>query len=297
MFIKEEKDEVIQIVFNDITNERELKKNQQDYELQLIQKNKMASIGTMLSGVTHEINNPNHIIKQNTIVLKETLDAIKPALEIYAAKHSDTNFNNLTVSELMKIIPELIDDIQHGSDQITNIVNDLKSFVRQDNNQDITLCSLNELIKEVKHTLRTQINTRCTHFELDLQASPSDIWCYKRRISQVFTNLIINALEAINNPSEKISIHTSSNKEGFITVRIRDHGTGISTEDQHRIFDAFYSTKLDTGGTGLGLAISQSIAAQHHTEIKINHEFDKGTEFTIEFPTDLKPMEVQLGIN
>ncbi|WP_299875106.1 ATP-binding protein [uncultured Cocleimonas sp.] len=297
MLIKEENYEVIQIVFNDISNERELKKKEQDYELQLIQKNKMASIGTMLSGVTHEINNPNHIIKQNSVVLKETLNAIIPELHSYAANNPDTTFNNLTVSELMKIIPELIDDIHHGSDQITSIINDLKSFVRQDNSQDITRCCLNELIAEVKHTLRTQINKRCRHFELDLQASPSDIWCYKRRVSQVFINLIINALEAIKDPSEKIIIHTSNNKEGFITVRVRDYGTGIAVEDQHRIFDAFYSTKLDTGGTGLGLAISQSIATQHHTEIKINHEFEEGTEFTIEFPTDVKPMEVQLGIN
>ncbi|GAA0411960.1 hypothetical protein GCM10009133_20470 [Cocleimonas flava] len=294
---EEDDDEVIQIVFNDITNELELKKKQQDYELQLIQKNKMASIGTMLSGVTHEINNPNHIIKQNSIVLKETFNAMQPELNAYAEKHPDITFNNISLNELIKIIPELINDIHYGSDQITNIINDLKSFVRQDKDQDISVCSLNDLIEEVRYTLRTQINTRCNNFELDLQASPSDIWCYKRRISQVLINLIINALEAIDNPSEKISIHTSNDKENFVTVRVRDYGDGIPLENLHKIFDAFFSTKLDTGGTGLGLAISQSIAAQHHTEIRINQAFTQGTEFTIDFPIDVKPMDVQLGIN
>ena len=287
---------IIQIVVFDVSNLKKLKDKQKNIEIQLIQKNKMAALGRMLSGVTHEMNNPNHLINQNALILKETWQAISPNFSTFLKESEDKTYNNLSADELLEVIPELIDDISLGSNRITNIVNDLKSFIRQEEHTAPELCDLNKIIEDTCHILRTTINNKCLNFELNLAPDLEDIWCYKERLSQVFVNLIINALEAIPKNSNLIRLSTFT-EENLIIFRIFNQGATIPIELKDKIFDAFYSTKTNVGGTGLGLAICQSIISQHHGKLAINENIKDGTEFYIEFKPKIKPINNMLGTN
>lgn len=285
----------LQVVMYDITHFKEMKNKQKDYEIQLIQNNKMASVGTMLSGVTHEINNPNHMIKQNSIILKDTWDSLKPKLEELVEVDPNMTFNNLVLPEILTIIPMLIKDIGQGSDSITSIVDDLKSFVRQDQVHDVIQFNVNDVIRDTAHLLRISIERKCHDFQLNLQDGLPVIWGYPQRLSQVFINLIINALESLEDPSKKIMISTF-HKDYKVYICFNDEGVGIPKENIEKAFDVFFSTKLDTGGTGLGLSISQSIIAQHHGAININTGVIQGSELIIELPINKRPMGITLGI-
>ncbi len=288
---------VLQIALFDISRLKRLKEKQKKYELQLIQKNKMESIGIMLSGVTHEINNPNYVIKQNALILIETWNELLPFINDCSKETPNIKFNSLSISEINEIIPDLINDISYGSDNISSIINNLKSFVKKDKNGNVEVVNINETIKNVVQMLHISINKKCTNFQLNLADSLPDILGCQQRLQQVFINIIINALEAIRKASDAIIISTSTDGN-TVTVRIRDEGIGIQKNiNTDKIFDAFFTTKTDKGGSGLGLSISQSIVMQHHSEIKINTDLDIGTEFIIDFPIGIAPRETMLGIN
>ena len=288
---------VLQIALFDISRLKALKEKQKKYELQLIQKNKMESIGVMLSGVTHEINNPNYVIKQNSVILAEIWKELLPFINDCSKRTPNILFNNLTITEINEIIPELVNDISSGSENISSIVRDLKSFIKQDKSNNVEVININDIIKNVVHMLRISIHKNCNNFQLNLADYLPDILGYQQRLHQVFINLIINALEALKTPSDAITISTFTDGN-IVFVSIRDEGVGLQKNINHnKIFDAFFTTKTDIGGSGLGLAISQSIITQHHSEIKINTDLDVGVEFTIDFPTGIAPLETILGID
>ena len=286
----------LQIVMYDISHEKVMKKKQKDYEMQLIHNNKMASIGTMVSGVTHEINNPNHMIKQNALILMETWKNITPIIDHSIKNKPNQVFNNIPLSELKTIIPALIEDINNGTKSISGIIEDLKSFVRQDQNQAVKQCSINAVLKDAVHLLRILIQQRCNNFTLELDNNLPDILGYPQRLSQVFINLIVNALESLEDPEKKITVKTFSTAE-TVSILFKDEGIGVPQQIKKKIFDVFFSSKLDTGGTGLGLSISQSIIVQHHGSIRLNDKRGAGSEFLIQLPINKRPMKITLGLN
>lgn len=285
----------LQIVMNDISNIKEMQKKQKDYELQLIQNNKMTSIGTMVSGVAHEINNPNHLIKQNALILAETWDGFETVLKECFKDEPELLINNLSLTEIYELIPELIQDISQGSKSIEIIINDLKAFVRDEGSTEVELLNTNKILKDVVKLLRISISRKCNNFTLDIDPNTPDIWCYPQRLSQVFINLLINAIESLRNPADAIIIKSYFN-EDVVTIHFIDEGIGIPKEDIANIFDAFFTTKVNTGGTGLGLSISQSIILQHHGVITMNTNKKVGSEFIVTLPINKKPMKITLGI-
>ena len=259
-------------------------------QVQVIQQDKLASIGQLAAGVAHEINNPIGFINSNLstlakyvgrydayiAVLEETVQeqVIGPARDKAAERRT-----SLKIDLVMKDIRQLIDESIEGTDRVKKIVQDLKTFSRNEGSEtsptDLNLCldsTINMIWNEIKYV---------ANLTRDYGEIPR-VCCNPQQISQVLMNLLINAAHAIEKQGQ-ITVRTWSVPDA-VFVSITDTGCGIPPEHLDHIFEAFYTTKEPGRGTGLGLSISSEIVRKHGGEIMVASEIGKGTTFTIRLP-------------
>ncbi len=232
---------------------KELKETQ----LQLINSEKMASLGQLVAGVAHEINTPVASIKSNNGILAKLIPQIQ----------------DKEIADLMQEINQIDSE---AIQRISNIVVSLKKFVRLDEAElqeaDINK-ELDLTLELIRHETKNRIEIVKNYGTLPL------IKCYPNMLNQVFTNILVNACQAIEGKG-KITITTSYEAE-TMTVSIKDTGKGIPEDEISKIFTAGFTTKGVGVGTGLGLAISAKIIEKHNGKIIVNSEVDKGSEFVI----------------
>ena len=232
---------------------KELKETQ----LHLINSEKMASLGQLVAGVAHEINTPIASIKSNNTILSKFIPRIQDP-EI-----------SLILADINEVDREAIQRISH-------MVTSLKKFVRLDEAelQEADINKELELTLDlIRHETKNRIEIEKHYGEIPL------IKCYPNMLNQVFTNVLVNACQAIDGKG-KITITTSYTPK-TLTVSIKDTGKGIEKSEINKIFTAGYTTKGVGVGTGLGLAISAKIIEKHRGKIIVNSEVGKGTEFII----------------
>ena len=226
-------------------------------QLQLINSEKMASLGQLVAGVAHEINTPVASIKSNNSIISQFIPQIKDE----------------SIQQMMKEINEIdAEAIQ----RISNIVTSLKKFVRLDE-ADLQEADINKEIDLTLDLIRHETKNRI-EIEKHYGNIPM-IKCYPNMLNQVFTNILVNACQAIEGTG-KITI-TTEFKDKKLFVKIKDNGKGIPEKDLNKIFTAGFTTKGVGVGTGLGLAICYKIIEKHNGEILVNSEVGVGTEFTI----------------
>ena len=233
-------------------------------QMQLINTEKMASIGQLVSGVAHEINTPLASINSNNTLIKKILSS------------SETISNNQ-----LEILRDLNSIDIEAANRISNIVKSLKRFVRLDEAEfqeaDINK-ELDLTLKLIAHEIKDNITIEKQYSELP------PILCSVNMLNQVFMNILVNACHSIiDNKAGKIIITTSFD-EKFLYVKIKDNGIGIPTEQQNKIFNVGFTTKKIGIGTGLGLSISKKIIELHKGNITFTSQENTGTEFTISIP-------------
>lgn len=273
----------------------------QDTQAQLLQSEKMASVGLLAAGVAHEINNPVSFVMSNLNTLVEYSqvynDAIKK-FQHYATLNSDeeraeclASINDWLEDEDFEFIQddlnELLTDSTQGTVRIKDIVAGLKDFSHVDQTDQYTLSSINSCITTTLKMLQGEFKNKC-EIVTNLSEIP-DTYCAAGQINQVFLNLLVNAGHAIE--SQGVIEIESYLQEGDIYVRIKDNGKGIEAEDIGKLFDPFYTTKPIGEGTGLGLAISYGIMTDHEGAIEVESEVGVGTTFILRLPvvTEAKP--------
>lgn len=226
-------------------------------QLQLINSEKMASLGQLVAGVAHEINTPVASIKSNNTIISKLITQIEQA-------------------DIREMFTEINAIDQEAIQRISNIVVSLKKFVRLDESElqeaDINK-ELDLTLDLIRHETKNKIEIEKHYGNLPL------VKCYPNMLNQVFTNILVNACQAIDR-SGTIVISTCF-EEGKLIVRIKDNGKGIAKENLNKIFTAGYTTKGVGVGTGLGLAISQKIIDKHNGKIQVFSEIGCGTEFVI----------------
>ena len=262
----------------DITSEKHM-------QMQLIQADKLASLGQLVSGIAHEINNPNTFIRGNISIVAEALKTILPLLDRISEEEPGLTVARLPYAYFREHVQTLVSDISHGADKIMNIVADLKQFARADEGLLTEDVDINDTVKRCLRLVHNQVN-RAAMVDLDLAAALPSFKGNAQKIEQVLMNIIINAAQAIEETKEMghILITTSAGPDATIRVAIRDDGPGISDENRKRIFDPFFTTKRPNRGTGLGLSIAYSIMAEHHAAIHVESAPGKGSEFTLVIP-------------
>ena len=269
----------------DITQRRSLEEITRQQELKLIQANKMAALGTLVSGVAHEINNPNNVVMMNARLLADAWEDVTRGLDAYCQENRDFQLGGLPYEEMRTMIPTLLEDVYDGSARIAKIVTNLKDFARPKENAIQAEVDLNDAIRStlpiLKHLVKTKTNNFTTHLAADLPPLMGDT----QKLGQVFINLVVNALEALPNKNCSVEVTTWLNeKDQCVELIIGDQGVGIAPEDKDRIFDPFFTTKQQSGGTGLGLAISYSIVKEHGGTLAIDSIQGSGTVARVLLP-------------
>jgi signal transduction histidine kinase/predicted hydrocarbon binding protein len=256
---------------------------------QLFQASKMASLGTLVSGVAHEINNPISFVMLNGPILQKAWQGVRPILDEHRRVKGDFRIANMTYTQLGERIPLLLSGITQGAKRVKAIVSDLKEFARQSSPELRDMVNVNKAVKTVvglvSNSMKKSTNRFSAVYEPDVPLVKGNI----QRIEQVIINLLVNACEALSDNHQAIVVSTVYDSESdCVVVEIQDEGEGMAPEVLHRIKDPFFTTKRDSGGTGLGLAISDRIITDHGGNMVFDSTIGYGTSVKVSLPLSSK---------
>ena len=255
------------------------------YEQQLQQADKLASLGQLVSGIGHEINNPNQFIRGNIKIIKQALEDMLPIVDEYQSSHEDLTIARLKYDFFREHIMMLVNDMAHGSERIKAIVEGLRTFARKDEGLLVDTVDMNTLIEASARLVHNEVHKHAD-INLDLAEDLPTFIGNSQKIEQVLINLIVNASQAMPDDRKGLITVRSRREDGNIVVDIQDDGQGMTEKTLKQIFDPFFTTKRAKGGTGLGLAIAYRIVEEHKGHLSVASELGEGTTFTIKIPAD-----------
>ncbi len=265
----------------------------QTTQSQLIQTEKMSSLGQLVAGVAHEINNPVSFIYGNLPILNDYFQDLLQLVQIYQEQNPNINqIYYIDIDFLKEDLPKTLKSLKVGAERIKEIVLNLRNFSRLDE-AEMKPVNIHEGIDSTLLILQSRLKHQANNPEIQIIKKYGEIpecECYAGQLNQVFMNILSNAIDAlrmseskINNP--EILIQTQIRKEGKITISIKDNGIGMSEDVKSKLFDPFFTTKPIGKGTGLGLSISyQIIVDKHQGYIECISSPGEGSEFVIEIP-------------
>ena len=257
---------------------------------QLIQSEKMASVGVLTAGIAHELNNPINFVNGNVYPLQQDLDEVFSVIEKYVEiinknklsevfSEVDDLKEKIDFSFLIQEIFSLLEGIEEGANRSSEIIKGLRSFSRLDDEQ----CQFYDIHEGIDSSLvllhnkiKGKINVRKDYGDFE------GLECFPSKLNQVVMNILTNSIQAMGENGE-LFIQTVSSGIG-VKIIIKDNGKGMTPEVKEHIFDPFFTTKDVRQGTGLGLSISYGIIEKHHGNIDVISEPGKGTEFIISLP-------------
>ncbi len=249
-----------------------------DTQAQLVQSEKMRSLGQLVAGVAHELNNPIGFVHANLQLLEEYVERLMRA-DADPARRRRTR----------DAIEKLLARSQEGAGRVKQIVQDLRTFSRTDQ-AELTQVSLNDAIQRTLALMEPRTKNGIV-VERDLGDLP-EVRCYSGQLNQVFMNLLMNACDALDGRG-KISVRTRP-EPGGVMLEFADDGPGMSPEVRSRIFEPFFTTKPVGKGTGLGLSISHGIIERHGGSMTVDSAPGAGARFTIRLPL-APPAELEAG--
>ncbi|MBK5275836.1 MAG: transporter substrate-binding domain-containing protein [Desulfuromonadales bacterium] len=252
----------------------------------LIQADKMASLGILVAGVAHEINNPNGLILLNMPILREVYRDAEEVLEARYHDQGDFTLGGLPYSRMRKEVPCLLEEMQEGANRIKRIVEELKDFARHDTSDATEAVDFNGVIQAAVRLVDSSIRSATNRFESHYSSNLPLIQGNAQRIEQVVINLILNACQSLPDMERRISLETVFDQEaGAVVLRLADEGSGIAPEHIPHLTDPFFTTKRESGGTGLGLSVSATIVKEHGGSLDFDSVPGQGTVVTLTFPS------------
>lgn len=261
--------------------EQELRRNQQ----QLVQADKMAALGVLVSGVAHEINNPNGLILLNMPILKEVCDDALELLEQHCPDQEQIRLGGLAYRRIRQELPQMLDEMQDGARRIKRIVEDLKDFARQDDAALMEPLDLNQVARAAVRLVDRSLRTATNRFEAEYAEPLPLVRGNSQRIEQVLVNLLLNACQALTDQNRGVFLRTFiDHTTNSVGVSVRDEGCGIAPEHLDRLTDPFFTTKRESGGTGLGLSVSAGIVKEHGGSLLFASPPGQGTTVTLLLP-------------
>ena len=281
-----------------VASEREALEQLKKTQSHLVQHEKLASLGQMVAGVAHEINNPLAFVINNTAVLQRDLRGITELLTTYreadaalkqhapdlAAKIGERG-EQVDVDYTLSNLPELLGRSREGLKRIQQIVRDLRDFARLDES-DLHEVDLNAGVQSTVNIILGHAKKKQVKIETHLDPALPPVACQPAKINQVIMNLVSNAIDA-SAENGKVVVRTTA-LDGTARIEVQDEGTGIPPELRERIFDPFFTTKPVGEGTGLGLSISYGIVNDHGGTIDVDSTPGKGSRFTVCLPVSEK---------
>ena len=279
-----------------------LEENLKKSHAQLLQSEKMASIGQLAAGVAHEINNPTGFVSSNLRTLSEYQNDIEKVVREYrnlvknmkntrTVEHCPSSISEqikritdleaeVDINFILNDVPDLIKECREGTERIKKIVLALRDFAHPGEDK-LKLADINKGLDSTLNVVWNEVKYKSTVTK-DYGDLPS-VRCYPQQLNQVFMNLLVNAAQAIEKEGE-IRILTRA-FDGYVEIKISDTGVGIPEKSLSKIFDPFFTTKEVGKGTGLGLNVAYNIIKKHNGTIDVQSEIGKGTAFTLRIPT------------
>jgi len=282
-------------VFRDITQQIEAQENERIHQQQLIQADKMASLGVLVSEVAHEINNPNNFIMVNTPILSKIWKTTEPILQNHYQTRGDFYIApRIKYSEMSDNIPGIISGILEGAQRIDLFVKELKNFARPSPSTLKKKIHINKVIQAAVTLLANLIKKSTNRFQVDYGKELPEISGNFQRLEQVVVNLIENSCQALQNKEQGITISTCSERRGnMVKIVVKDEGMGMTTETIDKITNPFFTTKRSRGGTGLGLSISSKIVEDHNGTLIFESNTGVGTTAVVMLPVESDPLSNQ----
>lgn len=272
-------------LINDIT---ELKKAEIDSEIknrQLMQADKMASLGILVSGIAHEINNPNNFILLNVHLFSQIWKDITPILDEYYNNNGDFVLAGMLYSRSKEKISQSLDGILKGSERIKNITKSLTEYAKADSGNLDEPVDINKVVEMAILITNNLIKKSADNFIVKYDRNIPTLKGNEQQLEQVIINLITNACQSLRSRTDAIIVSTQFKpEEKIVKIDVEDEGIGINENDLKYIMDPFFTTKRNLGGTGLGLSVSYSIVENHGGTITLNSLKGKGTNVEVSLP-------------
>ena len=277
-----------------VRSEHEALQSLKTAQARLVQSEKLASLGHLVAGVAHEINNPLAFVGNNHVVLERDIAMLAEMLALYraadpalaradpaAARAIDELAARIDLPYILANLNGVLARSREGLKRIQGIVQDLRAFSHHDAGDALEEADLNAGIRSTANIVRAQARAHGVELELSLSALPPVV-CFPAKINQVVMNLLTNAIDACG-PGGKVILTTRANDDG-VELRVSDTGSGIAPNVLGRIFDPFFTTKPPGQGTGMGLSISYGIIAEHGGRIAVDSAPGRGATFIVQLP-------------
>ncbi|MEJ2660202.1 MAG: cache domain-containing protein [Desulfobacteraceae bacterium] len=252
---------------------------------QLYQSAKMASLGTLVAGVAHEINNPISTVLLNIQTLEKFWQRAAPVLDRYHQSEGGLSVGNMDYAELAARMPELIRHTLEGIMRVGRIVGDLKEFSGQRPSEFEDMVDLNSVVRKSIGLTGTMIKKASSEFQATYAEHIPTFQGNAQRLEQVIINLLVNACQAMAEKRMPLRVATGYDASSrTVVVEVEDGGCGMAPDVIDRITDPFFTTKRDSGGTGLGLSISDTIIREHGGRLEFRSTPGAGTVATVRIP-------------
>ncbi len=267
------------IRISDITQEKMLQRR-------IVQTEKLSSLGFLVSGVAHEINNPNNFITFNIPILKEYLNEIIPIIDDYAKKHENLEVCRMPYPEFRNDIFKLVKNIENGSRRIQAAVSNLRGITRVKDKLQMDMIDIQEVIGKGVSICRAKIDRLVESFEVDIPKDLPRIYADPETLELVIINLLINAAQAADKDNSWIRLHVSlgDSRQNHLIIEVRDNGCGMDQKTQNHIFEPFFTTKSPGEGTGLGLTLCLNSIKELGGQIEVDSIQGKGSTFKVILP-------------
>ncbi len=247
----------------------------------------MASLGILVSGIAHEINNPNNFILLNAQLFQKIWKDITPILDQYYKDNGDFVLAGMLFSRAKEKIAQSLDGILKGSDRIKMITKSLTEYSKADSGKLNEKVDVNKVVEMAVLITGNLIKKSTKNFLVEYGSELPYVKGNSQQLEQVVINLINNACQSLKDDDAKIKVMTYYNAERKkVRIKVEDEGVGIKESDLKYITDPFFTTKRNLGGTGLGLSVSYNIVKSHGGTILFNSEPGKGTSVRVSFPVN-----------
>ena len=257
-------------------------------EKQLVQADKMASLGILVAGVAHEVNNPATTLMLNAPNLKKAFESFLPVLDDHFARHPDVRVCHMAYPDLRNRIERMLAAVLDSSARIKQIITDLKDFSRPADTRTLfpdPEIDVNQVVNKALDLTHPTLKKITPHVSADLGTALPAVAGDFQKLVQVVINLLMNAGQALENNNQSITVSTSANRHrNIVTIEVADTGPGVPPDMLDKIIDPFFTTRRDDGGTGLGLFISEKLVSDMQGVLELASEPGKGFTARIVLP-------------
>jgi len=256
-------------------------------EDRLVQNEKLTSLGLLVSGIAHEINNPNNFISFNIPVLRDYLKEVLPIVDVYAEDHEAFEPFGMSYEAFREDIHRLLDNMEHGSQRINLTISNVKDFSRKKDGMQKKWVDLMEVLKRAISICKGEIKRRVKSFELAVDENLPQVLIDPEAVEQVVVNLLINAAAAADKEDSwlRLGVKAGDGSQDGLVIEVSDNGCGMDERVVRQIFDPFFTTKGPKEGTGLGLYICHELVAGLGGRIEVESKPGRGSRFRVLVPS------------